>query len=375
MRLVVLLVASACLCRPVTAQTVTDEPIIEGNVHGRASMSNSIRGHLEDFFRGSNPTPTYREQLSTGFGIGGSVGYRLRPGLGLHLSLDITRPQGNREGVSFKQTLIQTTGSVRLSPWSSRRTMIPYLGLGVASIYLREANLQSPPWPYTSALSGHVLALTGGVQRRIGARAALDVGFELAGGRFDDVEIEGSIHKASNTGMTVSPRINVGLSWLPPVNDVGRFARDVSAFEVGRVVRIFGDRGEPLVGSVVDVQRDGVVLQTEQNRAFRQIAVPYACVRHVDVHVGERNVARPVLLTAVQGLVLGSTVFLGARWAGAPGIPIKPGPFALAAALPSAAVGAFVGAWRQRSEWAKAPLPAQVSNAERMPGQQRCGRS
>jgi hypothetical protein len=116
-------------------------------------------------------------------------------------------------------------------------------------------------------------------------------------------------------------------------------------------------------------------VQLQRYRELRQVTIAYACVRRVDVPVGEHSVTRPVLISAIQGLVAGSGILLAARLHNHPGVPIEPGRFALSSALPSAAVGALIGVWRQRRVWANAPLPPQVIEALRVSGQQNCVRS
>jgi hypothetical protein len=356
------------------AQALPDGLVIEGNVHGRATVGSTMRGEIE-VYKGLNLNNVYSERISTSIGLGATVGYLLMPNLGLHLGVDVTRPQGEREGVRFRPTLIQTTTSVRLSPSPAGRATIPYFGLGLSSLSLREPHSQYALWPYPTGLSGYEMAITGGLQRRIGSRVALDLAVQIAHGRFDAAEREGFIPKPTNAGITTSPRIDIGLSWLPPANNPQRIIRDAADFDVGRTLRLHGDGDDPFVGSVVEARRDSVLLQLRRDGNYRQITIPYACIRRVDVSIGERRITRVVFTSAVQGLVTGSGILLALRLHKHPGVPIEPGRFVLTNVLPSVTVGALLGLFRPTKEWANAPLPAQVTQAVHTSGPQSCGRS
>lgn len=356
-------ILTGALAHTAAAQDQPTPPILM-NVHASWNGAAVTRGYL-DYFRGIDPQPDYEQREEAAIGIGGALGFRPLSFAELHLGVDIVPRRVVRSGARVDQTETITSAELRFNPPRPGAANRPYFGIGVSSIYATERDTPTRPWPNTSAMWGTGSMLFGGVQRRVGAHTALDIGVALSVEHVSRLQLAGVVEKDPHTGTTVVPRVRFGLSRLPSVTTSRMADTLTSPIAVGRMVRLHGPRDVTYSGTVLAVNADTVLLQSENSRKLRQVAVPLRCVTSIDLHVGNENPVHSVISSAVEGLVAVSAAALVARYAGEARIPTEPRRFARRIALPGAALGGAVGLLRNRYRWAPAPLPAGAGNGAR----------
>lgn len=351
------------LAHTAAAQDQPTPPILT-NVHASWNGAAATRGYL-DYFRGIDPQPDYEQREEAAIGIGGTLGFRPLSFAELHLGVELIPRRAIRSGARVDQTETITSAELRFNPPRSGAANMPYVGIGVSSLYVTERDTPTRPWPNTSAMWGTGSMLFGGVQRRVGAHTALDVRVALGVEHVSRLQLGGVVEKDPHTGTTVVPRVRFGLSWLPSVPSARMADASSSPIAIGRLVRLHGPRDVVRSGRVMAVGADTVLLQSETSRHLRQVAVPLRCVTSIDVHIGNENPVHSVISSAVEGLVAVSAAALVARYAGEARIPKEPGRFAIRIGLPGAALGGAVGLLRNRYRWAPAPLPAGAGSGAR----------
>lgn len=345
---------SLALAHTAAAQDQPTAPIL-ANVHASWTAGDATRGYL-DYFRGVNPRPDYQERDGAAIGIGGTLGYRPAAFAELHLGFDVAPRHATRDGVSVGQTETVTSAELRISRPLVDLANVPYIGVGVSSIYASEHS-STHPWPSTTAISGTGAMLFGGVRRRVGVHTALDVGLSLSAERGSRLRLVGDVEKDPHTGTTVVPRVRFGLSWVPsvPVARMGDTAS--SPISIGRIVRVHGTGDVTYPGTVLAIGDDTILLQTGNGGRLRQVRMPWRCVTSIDVHAGNESRVHTFMSSAVEGLVALSAAALVARYAGETRIASEPGRFAVWVAVPGAALGGGLGLLRDRYRWQRAPLP------------------
>lgn len=340
---------SIALAHRAAAQDEPTAPIL-ANVHASWTAPAETGGYL-DFFRGLEAQPKYEERENAALGIGGTLGFRPVSFAELHFGMDVTPRRATRDGERVSQTATLTSAQLRFSHGRLDRTNVPYVGLGFFTSYVTEPYTPTRPWPYTSAMWGKGTMLFGGLQRRIGARTALDIGLSLTAERVSRIQLLGNIEKDPHSGTTSIPRLQVGLSWLPPAPAARRTEAASSPITVGRIVRLHGAGNATWSGTVLATDADTVRVQSESGRQLRQIAVPWRCVTAIDVHSGDESRVRTLVSSAAEGLVAVAAAATVAQNAGEARIPKEPRRFALRIALPGAALGAVLGMVRNRYQW------------------------
>lgn len=351
------------LAQTAAAQEQPTPPILT-NLHASWTGAVATRGHL-DYFRGLDPRPDYQEREEAAIGIGGTLGFRPMSFAELHIGFDLVPRRATRSGARVGQTATMTSAELRISRPRPGPANVPYIGIGVSSLYVTEHDAPASPWPNPSAMWGTGAMLFGGVQRRVGAHTALDIGVSLTAERVARLQVAGDVETDPHAGTALVPRVRFGLSRIPSVTTSRMSDTVTSPIAVGRMVRLHGPRDVMYSGTVLAVNADTILLQSESGRKLRQLPVPLRCLRSIDVYVGNENPARSVISSAAEGLVALSAAALVARYAGEARIPKEPGRFAIRIALPGAALGGALGLLRNRYRWERAPLPAGAGNAAR----------
>jgi hypothetical protein len=322
-----------------------------------------VSGEIE-YFKGTDPTPDYRESVGPGLGLGAEAGYQLHRRVHLSVGFDMTRHSTEREAVALSKTLFQLSSVARMFVGPDGSVLQPYLAAGFSLRNLRDGDAAASPWPRTESIFGDGVILGGGVQRPLRENLSIDAGLQFAWTSYQSLTAEGRFEKETGAERSFLPRAHVGVVYrspapvLPAGADVGRAPRE------GDRVRVhIGDRSAG--GDVLVMSADSMILQTRRGGRLEQLAVPVACIDALDASVGTRSRFGAAASGAIRGIVLGTAAYFLLKRAGESRFPDEQRRVAVLFVAPSAIAGAIFGSGGSRDLWTPRPLAWQTRGASR----------